>query len=159
MAETPTDNIACASLSTVNLRNSRINHLKFVDGKACESDGLPGKCDWEHKINQDQLLYPTAHKQIRLIVITANHLTGSGSWDTVFMFDCLAGSLKKIFEKRYLYGVKIEKSKDGTLIFTSGVWKENDPMCCPSERKYETYRWSPDKNTYVLSSTASAEKN
>jgi len=153
------ESIRCSSVSTVDLRNSLIDGLQFVDGEGCSSDeNLPDKCDWKHEISSDELLYPTRDKPVRLVVINSSHVTGSGASDAIKVFDCIRGSLRKIFEKHYFYGAKIEKGPDGHLIFTSGNWKKTDPMCCPSETKKETYRWNADSNTYDLVSTVITPK-
>jgi hypothetical protein len=160
MAEVTSDDLLCSSVSSTNIRNSTINEIKFDEGKACTSDdpALPNQCDWEHEISRDEILRPVSGREVRLVVLNSNHKTGSGAWDTLIAFDCLNGIMKKIFEKKYLYGVRIEKNTDRELILTSGNWQPKDPQCCPSQEKHETYRWSANKNTYILQSTTTSNK-
>ena len=148
------ENIQCSTVAMPDLRNAKIGVMTFVDGKTCTSDGLAGGCDWEHTISKDEILRPAPEKDLRLIVINANHLTGSGLWDTVLIFDCFNGNLRKIFEKRYLYGVKIKKNTNSEITFISGDWQPDDPTCCPSREKKETYLWDLNKNSYILESAA-----
>lgn len=153
------ESIPCSSISSIDLQNATINKIKFVAGEACTSDSaeLPDQCDWEHEISSDEILRPISGKEVRLAILHSNHKTGSGAYDTVFVFDCLNGSMRNIFENKYLYGVKIKKYTEGEFILTSGDWQLKDPMCCPSKEKHETYRWSSRKNTFMLESTTSSK--
>ncbi len=144
--------LSCISVHTPDLQNANINDINFRQGKAYTSDGSSPK-DWEHTLSTDQILKPTTNREIRLIVINSNHLTGSGARDTVIAFDCVRGTLKKIFEKKYLYGVNIKIGQDDELLLTSGEWQPTDPTCCPSKEKIETYQWNQLKGTYLLKRT------
>ncbi len=144
--------LSCTSVQTPDLQNANINDINFRQGRAYTSDGSSPN-DWEHTLSTDRILKPTTNKEIRLIVINSNHLTGSGARDTVIAFDCVRGTLKKIFEKKYLYGVNIEVKQDNELLLTSGEWQPTDPMCCPSKEKKETYQWNQFKGTYLIKKT------
>ncbi len=144
--------LSCTSVQTPDLQNAKINDLNFRQGKAYTSDGASPK-DWEHTLSTDRILKPNTEKEIRLIVIHSNHLTGSGAWDTVIAFDCVRGALKKIFEKKYLYGVKIKIKQGSELLLTSGEWQPTDQVCCPSKEKKEAYHWNQRKGTYLLKKT------
>ncbi len=146
---TATSELSCISVQTPDLQNANINGINFRQEKAYTSDGSSPK-DWEHALSTDRILKPTANKEIRLIVVNSNHLTGSGAWNTVIAFDCVRGTLKKIFEKKHLYGVNIEIKQDDELLITSGEWQRTDPMCCPSKEKRETHQWNQLKGTYLL---------
>lgn len=157
IAATPTElnansELLCISVQIPDLQNANINDIDFRQGKAYTSDGSSPK-DWEHTLSTDQILKPHHNKEIRLIVINSNHLTGSGAWDTVIALDCVRGTLKKIFEKKYLHGVNIKIRQDDELLLISGEWQPTDPMCCPSKEKRETYQWNQLKGTYVLKKT------
>jgi hypothetical protein len=151
-AEGRSDNIPCSSIADLDIENATINNINFADGEACTSDSaeLPDQCDWVHEISSDEILRPITGKEVRLVILHSNHKTGSGVWDTALVFDCHNGSMRKIFEKKNLYGVKIKNTTRGEIILSSGDWQQKDPMCCPSKEKIETYRWSTSKNTYVL---------
>lgn len=152
-------NIFCSSIANLDIQNSTINNIKFLDGKACTSDTeAPDQCDWEHEISSNEILRPIAGKEVRLVAIHSIHKTGSGARDTILVLDCLNGSMRKIVEKKYLNGVKITKRVDGEFKLVSGEWQPKDPMCCPSKEKHETYRWSSSKDTYILESTTTSRK-
>lgn len=61
------ENIQCSTVTTPDIQNAKIGTLNVVNGKACTSDGLPDKCNWEHSIQRDEILRPTLGKEIRLI--------------------------------------------------------------------------------------------
>ncbi len=153
------ENSPCSGIGFPDLQNAEINDIKFLNKKGYSSDGLPNAKDWEHTIISDQHLKPSLEKEVRLIVINSNHLTGSGAWDTVIVFDCVRAKLNKIFEKKYLYGVKMNTNTDGELILTSGDWQPGDPNCCPSKETKEIYRWNQSKGTYILRNTVTQQKN
>ncbi len=148
--------ISCTSVETPDLKNTSINDINFRQGKAYTSDG-PSPQDWEHTLLTDRILKPNK-KELRLIVINSNHLTGSGAWDTVIVFDCIRGIMNKIFEKKYLYGVNVTTKTDSELLLTSGEWQSNDPMCCPSMEKKEIFRWDDNKGTYGLINTKTEKR-
>jgi len=160
-AEVPSEKFLCTSIAGLDLKNTTINNIKFVDGEACTSDSaeMPDHCDWKHTISRDEILKPISGKEVRLVILHSNHETGSGAWDTVLAFDCVNGSMRKLFEKKDLAGVKIEKTTGGAVILTSGIWQPKDPMCCPSKEKREIYRWSSSKSTYILESTKTSKAN
>ncbi len=158
-AEVPPEKIPCSSIANLDLQNITINNIKFVDGEACTSDSdIMSDCDWEHEISGNELLKPVPDKEVRIIIINSNHKTGSGAWDTVLVFDCINGAVRKVFENKYLYGVKIEKITDGEFLLTSGAWQPKDPMCCPTKDKHERYQWDSAKGTYILESTTTSKK-
>jgi hypothetical protein len=132
-----------------SLKDAQINGITFRHGKAYTSDGTNPE-DWEHTFSVDRILDPDHGKELRLIVIHSNHLTGSGAWDTVIVFDCVRGGMKEIFERKYLYGVKLETTIGKELSLSSGDWQPDDPVCCPSKVKKEIYRWNENKGTYTL---------
>jgi len=155
---TAEENIKCSTVAKPDLQNAKIENDIYVNGKACSSDGMIETCDWEHTIVSDEILRPVPGKEVRFVVINKNHVTGSGAWDTILVFDCFNGNLRKIFENRYLYGVKINKKSDGEITATSGEWQPDDSGCCPSMEKTEIYRWNPSKNTYTLKSTSTISR-
>lgn len=160
-AEGPPKNIPCSSIASFDLQNTTIHNIKLVNGKACTSDSaeMPDRCDWEHTISRDEILKPIPGKEVRIVILHSNHETGSGAWETVLVFDCVNGFIGKLFEKKDLAGVKIEKKTNGEVILTSGVWQPKDPMCCPSKEKREIYRWSSKKNTYIIESITITSKS
>lgn len=158
IAEIPGEELRCQSVTDVDLLNAKIDRLQYTKGRACTSDNLPDKCDWEHKITRDEIFRLSPSREVRLVVINSNHLTGSGAWDAVVVFDCVDGLMKEMFEKSHLYGERIEHTGKGELVFVSGKWAKGDPMCCPSEVRSEVYRWDEMAGTFNLVDTIIRKK-
>jgi hypothetical protein len=146
--------ILCKDIKTIEFRNFRMavpdrGVVQFKNGTALSSDGEE-KSDWKINLIQDEVFHPSVGAEVRLLRITSNHLTGSGSWDHVFIYRCREGNLERIFQEEYLFGVKINKISAGELLFISGEWTVNDPMCCPSKESLSTYSWDNKVGTYKL---------
>lgn len=152
-SEVPVEELRCPSVAGVDLGNARIGRLRFTKGRACTFDDLSKRCDWEHRVTRDEILRPVPGREVRLVVINSHHLTGSGAWDRVVVFDCVNGVMKAILEKSFLYGVRIEHAGEGEIIFVSGKWGKRDPMCCPSEERSEVYRWDEKAGKFNLTNT------
>jgi hypothetical protein len=75
---------------------------------------------------------------LRLIRINANHVSGSGAWDHVFIYHCRSGDLLRIFEERFLYGVEIQKSSDDELVFIQ------------TDKNRTVYKWNSKRNNYEI---------
>ena len=131
-------------------------HRVFKEGISCQSDdnlpALPGKCDTEGRIVDDRVLDSRAGSERRLIRVTDNHVTGSGGWDFLRVFICVGGHTAPVFQDKFLYGVRVEEASQQTLSLLSGEWRRQDPMCCPSWRKRQVYRWDGVRRLYVLDS-------
>ncbi len=68
----------------------------------------------------------------------------------MFIYQCRRGKLGRVFEDRYLYGVRIQRERDDVLVFMSGEWLKEDPMNCPSNEKRSVYRWDSSAKKFVL---------
>jgi len=142
------------SIDSKNLRIEMPNGLavQLENGAAFHSDSGEngGSRDWEMNLVQDELIRLAPGQVLRLMRLFDNHLTGSGTWDHVFVFQCVGGRIVPIFRKSFLYGVKIKEITDAELIFASGEWMTGDAMCCPSKQRISTYVWNPKDSTYRL---------
>ena len=146
----------CHEIDKVDLMNAELNFesksLRFRDGKACTTDGEgDSACDWEHTVTLDKLLTPEPGQAVRLIILNSNHLTGSGAWDHVLLFECKEGKVTSLFNQGYLNGVKVEELGDAEFSLLSGEWLRKDPECCPSRHKREIFRWDRKKEAFTLS--------
>jgi hypothetical protein len=154
----------CQSIEKVDFKNTvihvnRYEIVKLVGGRACTSDSTdPKKCDWEWTIHEGRILTPEPGKQVRMIVLNANHKTGSGAWDYLIFFGCKGGKVAELSENKYLYGCKVTFRNEQEFFVTSGFWLKNDSPCCPSREKQETFRWNPQSGVYVLRTTAMSIK-
>ena len=138
------------------LRNG-LFHLWFgparlLDGKGClkllpESPG----CDWRVELTRAEKWGPA--DQLLLVIVNANHETGSGATDSVLLYACERGTFVPVFSRRYLYGATIAMGQNSDLWITSGVWRPADPQCCPSRERREHYRWDKAKRRVALAGT------
>ena len=151
----------CEDIVSIDFRNLTIDipwrgAVQLEDGVGFSSDAGEGgeSKDWEIRLVRDEILRPADGKALRLIILNASHLTGSGAWDHVFVFGCVGGKVVQLFHERFLYGVHIAKIIDAEWIFISGEWLDKDPMCCPSNDRISRYRWSTKENTFKVVSSA-----
>jgi hypothetical protein len=122
----------------------------FVDGVSCE-ELVPGLgCEWEARVVNDQALDRGQSSERRLIGVYDNHVRGTGAWHTLSVFICSAGHVVPVFTDEFLYGVSIEEATAQTLVLKSGHWSDQDPTCCSSQDKRQSYRWDAVNSVYVL---------
>jgi hypothetical protein len=148
-------NMQCRDIAKVDFKNIRLElpkgaPIQLKDGKAFSSDDTGDKDskDWEIVLAQDEMLHPAPARDVRLIKLTRNHLTGSGSWEDIFIFHCVQGQAVRLFQKSFLGGVKIEKKSNALLTLTNYEWMKSDGMCCPSKEREITYQWNEKARTY-----------
>ena len=147
----------CNEIESIDPENLRVEMpdgiaVQLKNGAAFHSDTVEsgGSEKWELSLVQDELIRPAPGQVLRLMKLFDNHLTGSGSWDNVFIFQCAGGKVVPVFRKSFLYGAKVQKITEAELIFTSGEWMTGDAMCCPSKERISTYQWTPKDVTYRL---------
>lgn len=119
----------------------------LAHGAGCYSDdpANPGVCDWNTEIKTDTHI----GNERRLLVLTSNHRTGSGAWDLIRIYGCVAERPRLLFRERFLYGTAIEQSSAERLVLVSGAWTDGDPSCCPTGRIRQTFVWEPKHSGYV----------
>ena len=76
-----------------------------------------------------------------LLVVRANHLTGSGGRDSVFVYACRRNHLSRVLWAKKEYGADVQTARL-TLSITSGAWASGDPHCCPSFERVERFAWN-----------------
>lgn len=134
-------------------RNGRFNlsfgAVRLRHGKGCLKL-LPEsrQCDWSIELTRVEKW--GVGRQLLLVVIRANHETGSGAWDSVFLYACKHGAFVPVLSRRYLYGATIVVGQNSDLWITSGVWRSGDPSCCPSRERREHYAWNEARGQVVL---------
>jgi hypothetical protein len=148
MAESP-----CRELAAVDFANMKISlpqgEAQLRRGVGYISEDCPGSKDWKVTLAQDQILQPSPSATLRLLRVRCEHLTGSGSWEHVFIYACRQGRLRRVFQKSFLYEVKIHEKDNGQLLLISGEWRKNDPRCCPSRERFSLYRWDESTGSYI----------
>lgn len=131
------------------LFNLSVGPTRLLDGKGCfkllpESPG----CDWRVELTRAEKWGPAG--QLLLVTVHANHETGSGATDSVFLYACERGRFVSVFSRRYLYGASVAMGQNSDLWITSGVRRPADPECCPSRERREHYTWNHAKRRIVL---------
>lgn len=155
----PVKNIPCEQIESFDLQNASFpiepdgNAVQFTAGKACPVVEPGSSCDWDFAITTDRVLHPDPHFPVRLVVVNANHLTGSGAWDHLILFACEDGKPSRIFQNKYLYGAKVDLKNDSRFTITSGEWQQSDAACCPSGQKEELLVWNARKHAYDVTKT------
>jgi hypothetical protein len=49
-----------------------------------------------------------------------------------------------------LYGIRVELGSDGELWMTTGVWRKDDPTCCPSSERRRHLVWDGERSQFVV---------
>jgi len=152
----------CSSIENMDLSHARLpvrgTEVQFEGSEAYTTDShSPTRPDWRHHISQDITLSPSRTFHLRLVKITSDHLTGSGSFDTVLVLLCKDGLLSTALNRDYLYGAHVD-SDGSRFTIRFGRWQESDARCCPSETKTETFVWDHAQLRYTLSSTSTKRK-
>jgi hypothetical protein len=156
--------VACDDVSTIDFNNGALDlggfgMLTFKGGRACGNEEVSihqdrncpcgsGKCDWEMRISEDTLLEPEPSRTFRLLNVFEKHLTGSGAWGHLLLFECRNGQLEKVMDKQYLYGLSLTPTAEG-FDLESNYYLPKDARRCPSRKQKETYGWSSSQHKYV----------
>jgi hypothetical protein len=121
--------------------------VDYSHGTGCYAEEKDSKeCDWEVTIEEDRNIAD----DLRLIVVSSNHMTGSGEWSDLLVLGCRAGKVTPLFHDVFLYGVDVEEASADKLVLTSLSWGDSDARCCPSMKEHQVYVWSKQAQKYVL---------
>lgn len=93
-------------------------------------------------------------RDLRLLSICRDHVTGTGEWDYVVVLGCIDGHLKAIFHDRFKFGADIKEATADKLVLIAGYWRRRDAHCCPSGEQRMVYTWNKELRNYVLSEVA-----
>ncbi len=113
-----------------------------------ERKEVTSKPDWETTIEQDKAWRPGGRSDLRVLVLSQVHLTGTGAFIYVLAFECNAGAVRKVFEASG-EGVKLERTTADSMDISVGVWGNGDGHCCPSRVVDLHYTWSPQKHQFI----------
>jgi hypothetical protein len=147
--------LACRDAATALRRGTfdlSIGRLTLRDGKACVPTGIKTPpCEWNVALTRVE---PQGAGSDHIIaIVTADHQTGSGAWDSVFFYACRKGVLEQVHSRRYLYGAKFSEGQNSELVITSGDWRREDPACCASRERREYFVWDDTSGKVVLRRT------
>ncbi len=113
-----------------------------------ERKEVTSKPDWETTIEHDEVWRPGGTSNLRVLVLSQVHLTGTGAFIYVLAFECNARAVRKVFEASG-EGVKLERTTADGIDISVGVWGSGDGHCCPSRVVDLHYTWSPQKHQFI----------
>jgi hypothetical protein len=114
----------------------------------------PGSCEWPVTTLKDIPITPDR----RLVLLDADHQTGSGSRQYLAVYACVANKPVIVLDQRYSNGVRVEQGDKNDIIVSSGHWAKDDPMCCPSSETRQVFVWDSSRQRYVLKQVTSSGK-
>jgi hypothetical protein len=126
-----------------------IGDVRLKSGKGCvKLSPNDSNCEWTVELKRVEKW--GSMPKFLLVVLNANHESGSGSWDSVLMYVCQGRRFVPVFAERYLYGAKIEVDSTPSFSLRVGEWLPNDPICCPSRENKKYFVWSDTQRQFVL---------
>ena len=138
------DPIAALRRSVFSLE---VGRARLQDGKDCLKDaGFP--CEWAIELTRAEQW--GTNRRFLLVVVNANHLLGSGAWDSVFVYVRQRDAYVPVFSDRFLYGGNVELGLDSDFWLTAGVWQPSDPTCCPSSERRSHYMWNAQQKGFAV---------
>jgi hypothetical protein len=136
------DEISCRRLKTI-----KADALTGTPTGGCEQVDEDGDCEKEQpKIQEDRSI----GDERRLIVV---HGCGADHcWDDVFVYGCVAGRVRMVFNGDFL-GAEIQDASPDKLVLSVGWQSDTGPMLySTSMTNLMTYVWNPELQNYILSS-------
>ena len=126
-----------------------VGDVRLDGGKGCVKTFADSPtCDWTVQLTRVERWGPASQRL--LVVVNANHETGSGAWDSLFMFVCEGGMFRTVLSRRYRSGAKIEVGPTSDFAVTTGEWSSSDPGCCPSLERRTVYAWDGRHGRFVV---------
>jgi hypothetical protein len=143
--------LPCSDLRTAKASRLMSTSQLYPHGTGCypedaEDEPDSKECDWKVSVGEDRKI----GNDRRLVVVSREHMTGSGEWADLIVYGCRSGKVAEIFTGSYLYGTDIKEASPDRLVLVVGKWTLNDPRCCPSMEERRIYLWNNQKQTYVL---------
>jgi hypothetical protein len=140
---------------TLAIRNSvfelEVGRVKLHDGKGSIADSdSPAQAEWSVELKRAERWGPGG--RFLLLVVTANHLAGSGGGDSVFVYACRGNHLSRALWAKKEYGADVQ-TEGSTLSITSGAWGPRDPHCCPSFERVEQFAWNDRAKRFTKTSS------
>jgi hypothetical protein len=115
---------------------------------AAERKQPVGRPDWETTIEQDKVWRPGGSSDLRVLALNKSHSSGTGAFNYIFVFECNAGSVRKVFEGSG-EGVRLERTTADGIEISVGLWGKEDAHCCPSRVVRLRYSWAPRQHRFI----------
>ena len=150
--------VACEDIAKVDLANTTLpipggEPLSFSNGLACppDYDGDPG-CEWRSEIDLDLLTTPEPGVRLRVLVISENHMRGSGflSGGRVIAYRCERGQLVAAFSERFECGAAMTRARGSTLLLSMPRGGPKYAHGCQDPSTSQLYTWCTQEHTYRL---------
>ena len=139
----PTDENEMTGLFNVPSGAQTFNFKKGVSEDFLdEAQRKAGTPEGRATISLDSVLTPPSGPVVRFLVITWEHLQGSGAHSYVLGFVCRNRAVRQVFQFSAEYGPDFEIGPGGQLIIKQPIWNERDPHCCPSQTRTLYYDWN-----------------
>lgn len=127
---------------------------RTAPGCSTDEPGKSGQCDWRTTVQNDAGLGSAR----RLLLLSSNHQTGSGSRQHLTVFGCVGGKPSIVLERRYTNGARIDQMDERNIIVLSGAWARGDRGCCPSSEIRQVFTWSSSENRYVMKNSTQVSR-
>lgn len=106
-----------------------------------EAQRKAGTPEGRATISFDSLLTLPSGPRARFLVITWNHLQGTGAHSFVLGFMCQNHVVQQVFQFSAEYVPHFKISPGGQLVIEQSIWSEHDPHCCPTQTRTLYYTW------------------
>src|SRR5689334_8630095 len=76
-----------------------VGRTRLRDGRSCVVDRPNGPCEWDVELQSVRRF--GARDRFLMASLYANHLTGSGAWQSIFVYECRARILRQVFDASF----------------------------------------------------------
>jgi hypothetical protein len=119
----------------------------FAEGTGCQKiDEDQTGCTWRASIREDRAL-PDGR---RLIIVNRACESCTSDDDYVYVFGCVSGSVRRVFDDSFGAGVEIVDASADDLTLSASDWSEGGAHCCPSGIKLMKFVWDEELQSYIL---------
>ena len=101
-----------------------------------------GTPDSRTTISSDSVFNPPSGPLVRFLVITWEHLQGTGAHSYVLGFVCHHSAVRQVFQFSAEYGPDFEIGPGNQIVIKQPIWVLNDPHCCPTQTRTLYYDWN-----------------
>ena len=121
--------------------------LQNGEGFLSDDPDSPESQDWQINLDSDQTIHPDPATWVRVLVLNRDHLTGTGNWFYVVVFECEREHITRIFQFSS-EGVSLKYLDEKALVLGLDIWTRDDAHCCPSQHNELIYQWNAQEHRY-----------
>ena len=138
-------------LTTVFNASRGVYSFQFKDGIADEftspAQRKAGTPEGRAKLFDDSIVNVPGGMAVRFLVISWEHLQGSGSFAVLLGYACQNHQVKEIFQFS-AEGTDFDTGPGDQVVIKQAIWKKNDGHCCPSQVRTLYYGWDMDRQKF-----------